>query len=80
MSNFKNMQELINHLHSGGAITNLDDSCPNCWVSLYNGNLYYPDCSEPVTNIGEPTHWRPVPTQWLTNNIHKNTHKRESLD
>lgn len=72
---FKNMQELMNHLVSGGAITNMDDSCPDCWVSLYQGNLCYPDRTEPVTNLGDPTHWRPVPVAWLTANIHRKTPK-----
>ncbi len=72
---FNNMEELMAHLLNGGAITNLDDSCPNCWVSFYNGNLHYPDRQEAVVDLGSPTSWRPVPVQWLTNRIHQTTDK-----
>lgn len=72
---FNNMQELMTHLLNGGAITNMDDSCPDCWVSFYDGNLHYPDRKEPVVDLGNPTSWRPVPTQWLTNKIHRTTNK-----
>lgn len=75
MNYFQNMQELMNHLLNGGAITNLDDSCKDCWVSFYNGNLHYPDRDDVVTNLGDAKNWRPVPTQWLTSRIHKNTTK-----
>lgn len=78
-SNFTNMKDLMAHLLSGGAITNMDDSCPNCWVSFYQGNLHYPDKEEPLINLGNPTSWKPVPIQWLTNNIHKNTKKNKVL-
>lgn len=73
--NFKNMEELMKHLLSGGAITNLDDSCKNAWVSFYNGNLCYPDREEPVTNLYDPTSWRPVPVKWLTDKLHQTTKK-----
>lgn len=74
---FLNMKELMKHLLQGGAITNLDDSCKDCWVSFYNGNLYYPDSDIPVTDLGSPNHWRPVPMEWLTENIHKRTKKQK---
>ncbi len=75
MNYFKNMQELMTHLVNGGAITNLDDSCPDCWVSFYNGELRFPTREEPFTELKNPTSWRPVPTKWLTDNIHRNTKK-----
>lgn len=75
MKNFTNMQELMTHLLNGGAITNLDDSCPDCWVSFFQGNLCYPDRAEFVTDLGDPQSWRPVPVQWLTNKIHRTTPK-----
>lgn len=75
MNYFKNMQELMTHLINGGAITNMDDSCPDCWVSFCNGNLHYPNLEKPIERIDNPLSWRPVPTQWLTANIHRNTPK-----
>lgn len=75
MNHFANMQELMSHLHSGGAITNMDDSCKDCWISFYKGNLCYPNMDKPVTDLGNPQNYRPVPTQWLTENIHRNTPK-----
>jgi hypothetical protein len=75
MTNFSNMLELMNHLTQGGAITNMDDSCKECWISFYKGNLCYPDRKEPVTNLGDPKNYRPVPVQWLTDSIHNKTPK-----
>ena len=75
MSNFKNMKELMIHVLNGGAITNMDDSCKDCWISLYNGNLHYPDREEPVVNLYDPTKWKPVPMEWITDRIHKQTKK-----
>jgi hypothetical protein len=80
MTNFKNMKELMTHLMNGGAITNLDDSCKDCWISFYEGNLHYPDKTTPVTNIGNPKNWRPVPIEWITAHVHKNTKKLRHED
>lgn len=81
MPNFKNMEELMNHLVSGGAITNLDDSCKECWLSLYEGELRFPNVIRPFDQgIGEAQDWRPVPMKWLTDSIHKNTKKVEIVE
>jgi hypothetical protein len=73
--NFNSMKELMSHLMNGGAITNMDDSCKDCWVSFYQGNLYYPDGTGPVTNLGDHSHWKPVPQEWILNTIHRMTPK-----
>lgn len=80
MSNFKNMEELLGHLVSGGAITNLDDSCKDCWLSLHDGELRFPNHTKNITDLGDPTQYRPVPVKWLTENIHRNTKKTPFQD
>lgn len=75
MTHFSNMQELMTHLINGGAITNMDDSCTECWISFYKGNLCYPDREEPVTDLRNPQSYRPVPVEWLTERIHRKTPK-----
>lgn len=75
--NFKNLQELMAHLMAGGAITNLDDSCKDTWVSFYKGNICFPNVEEPIdlSILNNPSAWRPVPVLWLTENIHRKTNK-----
>lgn len=65
---FQNMEQLMKHLLNGGAITNLDDSCRECWVALYNGNLIYSDGTK-KEEISHPHSWRPVPMSWLVRSI-----------
>lgn len=49
---FHSFQDLCAHLAVGGAVSNLDESCPEAICSMHNGELYFLDGTKANLPIG----------------------------
>jgi hypothetical protein len=86
MNKFENLEQLMKYMVTGGAISNLEASCPEAFIVLYKGDLRFITgeiCSNVLTNESSKN-YRPIPMKELMRftyrlAVHCNSTKKDKV-